>query len=122
MTVESKPGISLLIGKMPRAGIPVVVTDPRGPKVTVVSGSKAEHDVGGWEVNAWGRGIYTVEFEGQSFQVAVEGQTVIATFEEGEPPEPKARLVSTWMGREDAETMLQVLEEQFFPGVFSLES
>jgi hypothetical protein len=120
MTVEAKPGLSLLIGKMPRSGISVVVTDPRGPVVRVISGSKAEHGVGGWEINAWGRGIYTVEFEGQCFDVPVQGETVVASFEEGEKPE-QARLVSTWMNREEAETLFQILEDQFFPGIFSLE-
>jgi len=109
-----------LIGKMPRAGIQVIVTDPGGHKVIAVSGSKMEHGPGGWEINAWGRGTYTIEFEDQSFQVPVEGQTVIVTFEKEEGP-AQARLVSTWMDLEDAESLLWALEGQY-PDVFSLQN
>jgi len=103
---------------MPRADIPILVTDPRGPQITVVSGSKAEHGAGGWEINAWGSGTYTVEFEDQSFEVLVDGQTVIATFTESTGP-AQARLVSVWMDEDQATSILQALEDQY-PDIFLL--
>lgn len=119
MKTEAKAGIPLLIGKMPRAGIQITVINPGGHHVTTTSGTKKEYGPGGWEINVWSQGIHAIKFEGQTFEVPVEGQTVIATFTEGAVIQ-QARLVSVWKPKADTQARLDDLQK-LYPGEFTME-
>lgn len=95
---EDKPGLRMLIGKMPQAGIDVTVGDPWGNATTVRSGSKPEHGPGGWEVVAWAAAVFTVRFRDQAFTVDVADDTTsYLTFTYTEPPtEPEPEPQDPW--------------------------
>jgi|GEM_PF-1227335 len=77
--VEYRPGLGLIAGNYPVAGVPLVVTNPWGHSVTVTTGSKAEWGPGGFEVYAAPPGeAFTLYVEGYSYQVQThEGLTVV---------------------------------------------
>lgn len=87
--IERRPGMPLLVGSMPRAGIQVTIEDPYGNAVTTVSGSKPEYGVGGFETYAPLEGTYRVRFLDQVFDVPMTGQFTHVTFTEGEAPAPQ---------------------------------
>jgi hypothetical protein len=60
-----------LIGTLGYEGIPVAITDPAGSEFTVLSGSAAEYDPGGFVAPLSGAGTYTFRFLGQSFDLEV---------------------------------------------------
>jgi hypothetical protein len=121
MTLERKPGLPLVVGRLPQAGIRVAVEDAYGNRATVVSGSKPEYGPGAFEVPAWiPNGNYTVRFLDQSFPIEVHGDFVSATFvqQTGE----QARLISTWMSEGEAQTRQASLEgQERTKGLFTLE-
>jgi hypothetical protein len=121
MTVERKPGLPLLVGRLPKAGIQVAVEDPYGNRVVVISGSKPEYGPGAFEVPAWiHQGNYTVRFLDQSFPVEMRGDFVTATFAQG--TEEQARLVSAWMTEGEAQTWQTRLEgQERTKGLFTME-
>ncbi len=86
MEIERGPGLSLMIGIMPRAGIEVTIVDPFGNATRTFSGSKPEYGVGGWETWAPHVGTYRVLFLDQAFEVPMNGQYTVLTFYEGEAP------------------------------------
>jgi hypothetical protein len=122
MTVERKPGLPLLVGRLPKEGLRVAVEDPFGNRAEVISGSKPEYGPGAFEVPAWiHRGNYTVSFLDQSFPIEIRDDLVMATFTQ--EAEEQARLISAWMTEEAAQTWQTRLEEQQQTrGLFTLES
>ncbi|MGQ9628165.1 MAG: SpoIID/LytB domain-containing protein [Anaerolineae bacterium] len=121
MGVERRKGLRLLIGKMPRPGIPVTIIDPWGNKVSTVSGSKPEYGPGGFETPLWSNGLYTISFLDQTFKVEIQNDTVIATFTE-RLGEKRARLVSRWLPRAQAEGCLARIESlPECQGLFQME-
>jgi hypothetical protein len=121
MAVERRPGLRLLAGTFPRAGIPLTISDPWGNTVSLVSGSKTEHGKGGFETPIWNNGIYTIHFLNQVFQVLVQDDFVFVTFTEREEP-VTARLVTEWMSPEEAEGLLASLESvERYQGLFTVE-
>jgi hypothetical protein len=86
MHIERRPGLSIMIGLMPRAGIEVTVVDPFGNTTRTFSGSKPEYGVGGWETWAPHVGTYRILFLDQAFQVTMNGQYTVLTFHEGQAP------------------------------------
>lgn len=124
MTVERRasPGLRLLVGIGLPNGTVVTVSAPWGHAVDVVAGSKPEWGAGGLELPIWHPATYTLSFLGEDFTADVgDNEIVICTFVEGEPPEPRARLVTDWMDEDDAEELLEGLEDSDFQGVFELE-
>ena len=114
MTVERKPspGLRLLVGIGLSDGTVVTVRAPWGHSVEITAGSKPEWGAGGLELVLWHPADYTLSFLGEEFTVTVgHGETVICRFEEGEPPEPQARVVSPWVDEDDAEELLGELQE-----------
>ncbi|MGD8474813.1 MAG: glycoside hydrolase family 25 protein [Anaerolineae bacterium] len=77
--IEYRPGLGLIAGNYPVAGVPLVVTNPWGHAVTVTTGSKAEWGPGGFEVYAAPPGeAFTLYVEGYNYQVQThEGLTVV---------------------------------------------
>jgi hypothetical protein len=100
MQIERGPGLPLIVGSMPRAGIQVSVEDPYGNIVNVVSGSKPEYGVGGWEVYATQVGTYRIQFLDQVFDVPMNGQFTHLTFSEA--PTPPAQGIITGVLRDHA--------------------
>jgi hypothetical protein len=94
MDVEYQDGARIIVGSFPTAGILLKVTDPWGNQSTVVSGTKPEHGVGGFEVLVSHPGIYRLEFCAESFEVEVFDGTVVVTFrqEEYQPPDENEML------------------------------
>ncbi|MGQ9627831.1 MAG: SpoIID/LytB domain-containing protein [Anaerolineae bacterium] len=122
MDVDKRPGLKLLIGILPRSGIPVTIADPWGNTFSTTSGSKPEYGPGGFELPIWHNGIYTIRFEGQSFPVEIVNQTVIVTFREAPTGTPSSRLVTNWMALAEAEGLLAELERyKAYLGLFQLE-
>jgi hypothetical protein len=121
MTVERKPGLRLLAGTFPRAGIPLTISNPWGRTVSLVSGSKIEHGQGGFETPIWANGIYTIRFLDQTFQVMVQDDFVFVTFTEREGP-VTARLLTEWTSPDEAESLLASLESiERYRGLFTIE-
>ena len=87
MQIERKPGLSLIVGIMPRAGIEVTIVDPFGNVIRTLSGSKPEYGAGGWEIWAPQVGTYRILFLDQAFEVPMNGQYTVLTFHESEAPQ-----------------------------------
>ncbi len=104
MRVEVRPGPRAIAGTLPRAGIPISISDPWGNHWITTSGDKPEHGVGGFEVLLWANATYTVRFLDQEFPVPVTGAFLFLTFEEpgAAVPVSPARLVSRWMSLAEA--------------------
>ena len=90
MIVEHRPGPQVIAGTLPRAGIDVTVTDPWGNASSVVSGSKLEHGLGGFEVLSPEPVQYTIAFLDQRFEVLPKGGLTFLTFLELPKAEPPA--------------------------------
>jgi hypothetical protein len=121
MSVERKPGLRLLAGDFPRADIPLIISDPWGNTVSLISGSKPEHGKGGFETPIWNNGIYTVRFLDQTFQVLIQDDFVFVTFTEL-TGEDKARLITAWLPEAEAQELWQDLEEnETYRGLFKIE-
>jgi hypothetical protein len=122
MEVTRGSGLPLLVGSMPEAGITLTITDPRNSSVQVVSGSKTEYGVGGFETYAPYTGPYTIQFLDQTFHLQMEGQFTRVTFIRGVPIGTQARLVSPLMPFAQADAWLDYLEaDENTRGLFKLE-
>ena len=60
-----------LIGTLGHDGIPVTVTDPTGSRTTVLSGSAADYDPGGFVVPLVGAGTYRLHVLDHSFDLEI---------------------------------------------------
>ena len=78
---------------------------------------------GAFEVPIWTHGLHTIRFLDQTFQVEINDETVIAIFTEGgDAAVSDTRLVGSWQALEQAQTLLDTLEDvETFGGWFSLE-
>jgi hypothetical protein len=123
MDVEHRPGVRAIAGRLPRSNITMTVTDPFGNVHTVKSGSKVEYGPGGFEILAWADGPHIIEFLDQTFQVEIQGNFALVTFEESEVQLPgKARLVTLWMNEADAEAWLaHFAQHEAYRELFTLE-
>jgi hypothetical protein len=122
MEVKRGTGLPLITASMPEAGIQVTVTDPYGAAVQMVSGSKPEYGVGGWEVYAPHTGTYTIQFLDQTFTLPMSGQYTHVTFERGVQIQAQARLVSHSMPFQQADAWLQYFESDGLTrGLFTME-
>ncbi|GAB4541741.1 MAG: hypothetical protein Kow0063_32900 [Anaerolineae bacterium] len=122
MEVTRGSGLPLLTGNMPEAGIQVTISDPYGRATQVVSGSKPEHGLGGWEVYAPYTGVYTIRFLDQTFTLPMSGQYTHVEFKRGIQVETKARLVTQPMPFPQADGWLQYFEaSEQTRGLFTLE-
>jgi hypothetical protein len=110
MAITRGSGLSLLVGSLPQANVPITVTDPSGWAVRVTSGSKPEYGAGGFEVYAPRIGAYTVQFLDQTFTVQMAGQFTRVTFTQGVPVETQARLMSPPMPFSQADAWLEYFE------------
>jgi hypothetical protein len=122
MQITRGSGLPLLDGSMPQANIQVTIISPSGFPTQVVSGSKPEYGVGGWEVYATETGTYTIKFLDQTFSLPMAGQYTHVTFTHGVPVETQARLVSPFMPLTQADAWLSLFEsEAQTKGLFTLE-
>ncbi len=86
MDVEYRPGSRIIAGSFPTAGIALTVTDPWGNAVTVISGSKPDYGVGGFEVLTGNIALYTLTFLDQRFEVQTHDGMTLVTFTQVETP------------------------------------
>jgi hypothetical protein len=101
-------GLPLLVGDIGLANQPIVITSPSGRQQQVISGSKPEWGVGGFEIYATELGNYIVQFLGQRFTIPVQGQFTKAIFrKDSGPPDEQVRLVSVLLPRARAEAILR---------------
>jgi hypothetical protein len=101
-------GLPLLVGDIGLANQPIVITSPGGRQQQVISGSKPEWGIGGFEIYATELGNYIVQFLGQRFTIPVQGQFTKAIFrKDSGPPDEQVRLVSVLLPRSQAEAILQ---------------
>jgi hypothetical protein len=122
MEVTRSSGLPLLVGSLPEAGTSITITDPSGVAVQVVSGSKPEYGVGGFETYAPRSGAYTIQFLDQTFTVQMSGQFTRVTFIRGISVETYARLVSARLPFSQADAWLQHFEaDEQTRGLFTLE-
>ncbi len=106
--IQRGTGLPLLVGDIGEANQAIVITRPTGTRTQVVSGSKPEWGVGGFEIYAHEPGNYVVQFLGQSFTIPMSGQFTRVIFRKGEePPEEQVRLISALLTRSQAEAILQ---------------
>jgi hypothetical protein len=123
LEVTRGSGLPLLVGSLPEANIPISVTDPTGATARVVSGSKPEYGVGGFETYAARNGTYTIQFLDQTFTVSMDGQFTRVTFRRGAAGETQARLISAGLPRSQADAWLQYFEsDQRTRGLFTVEN
>jgi len=73
-TLETGPGLGLLVGDIGLANEPITITMPDGSQHRIISGSKPEFGVGGFEIYAQRPGNYNIEFLDQRFGFALKGK------------------------------------------------
>jgi hypothetical protein len=83
MEIVRRPGLPVLAGSLPRAGIEVTLMTPVDSTLTTLSGSKRQYGVGGFEFWAAQIGTYVLRFLDQVFEVTMDGQLTQVTFTEG---------------------------------------
>lgn len=86
--VERRPGLRLIAGSFPRAGIQLTVSDPWGHATTITSGSKPDYGPGGFEVLAAYPAAYTLSFLDQKFVLEIQNDSTFVTFTEVEQVRP----------------------------------
>lgn len=123
VNIERGAGLPLLVGDIGEPQMPIVILNPKGFEMVITSGSKPEFGPGGFEIYAPDVGDYTLQFLGQTFVIPMTGQFTRVTFSRTALPEEEVRLVSAWMPRSQAETMLYSgLESQpGTQGLFTIE-
>lgn len=107
-TLETGPGLGLLVGDIGLANEPITITIPDGSQHQRISGSKPEFGVGGFEIYAQTPGNYIIEFLGQRFGFALDGKFTKVIFQKTVqrvplppvrpiiPPEPTSPLEPEW--------------------------
>ncbi|MBI3733548.1 MAG: SpoIID/LytB domain-containing protein [Chloroflexi bacterium] len=80
MEARRSAGPRAIAGAFPRAEMSITIGDASGHSVTLASGSKPQYGSGGFELPVWSDGLYTVQFDGESFQVEVANNFVFLTF------------------------------------------
>ena len=109
---DPAPGLRLLVGSLPEAGVPITVTSAWS-SVSVISGSKPEYGPGGFEVTLWSSGVYAISFLDQGFEVRVDDDEIVrATFTTGQTPggQKNYRIVSVWLTKDEAVELLTGLD------------
>ncbi|MCB0192818.1 MAG: hypothetical protein KDJ65_12815 [Anaerolineae bacterium] len=84
-TFEIGQGLGLLVGDIGIPGERITIIKPDGRWEQVVSGSKGEHGIGGFEVYAHHPGSYLIEFMEQRFDLTLSGQFTRVTFRQNAP-------------------------------------
>jgi hypothetical protein len=79
-TIETGPGLGLLVGDIGLADERISVARPDGSQAQVTSGSKPEFGPGGFETYAQMPGVYTLKFLDQSFALTLSGQFTKVNF------------------------------------------
>ena len=111
MKVTRTSGSPMIAGNLPEADIPVSITPPSGPITRVVSGSKPQHGIGGFEVGATQRGSYTIQFLDQTFLLPMDGRfTQVILIRGTHPTESQATVVSQAMPLSQANDWLQYFQ------------
>lgn len=87
-TFETGQGLGLLVGDIGLVGERITVTLPDGRRQQVISGSKGEYGVGGFETYALQPGRYLIEFLDQKFNLTLSGQFTRVKFQKVEPVPP----------------------------------
>jgi hypothetical protein len=122
MEVTRDIGAALIAGSLPQAGMSITITDPSGVKVQVVSGSKPDYGIGGFEAFASRTGTYTIQFLDQTFSLQMDGRFTRVAFTQVVPVETQARLVSLLLPFSQADAWLQHFEsDEKTRGFFVLE-
>ena len=116
-------GLPMIVGSLPEAGIVLSISPPMGNTIRVLSGSKPEFGVGGFETPAPQRGVYTLQFLDQTFKLSMDRQFTRINFVRGAVPAGgQARLVSTVLPHSEAQDWLDAFEAgDKTAGMFTLE-
>jgi hypothetical protein len=125
LDIQRGGGLPLLVGDIGLSQVPITITAPSGFQTQLMSGSKPEYGVGGFETYATETGDYVVQFLDQTFVVPMSGQFTKVIFRrQEEAPEEQVRLVSGWMPRSQAEALLRTGLEAapVTQGLFVIES
>ena len=119
--IDRQPGLRLIIGRLPQPSIPVVISDPWGNETLLLSGSKPEYGIGGFETPIWRDGTYTIRFYDQSFSVEIQDETLYVTCTTSETMQ--GRLISDWTPQITATQRLERLQENpTFRDIFRSET
>jgi hypothetical protein len=111
-----KPGMRLLVGHFPEAGITFYVDG-----IKMLSGSKPEYGSGGFEFVFWQGGNHNVDVDNQRFYInANDNEIIRCHFEKGGGGEPSAWLVSSKLRLSEAEDLLEELEADGYDGIFTI--
>ncbi|HMR67456.1 MAG TPA: hypothetical protein PKE64_25875, partial [Anaerolineae bacterium] len=103
------------------AEVVITVIRPDNRRDQVVSGSKPEHGVGGFELEAWEPGTYTLEFLGRRFHLNLLGRITRVTFHQ--VPRPVGAPASLIAAARERDPLLVVRgEEEISPEVESQRS
>jgi hypothetical protein len=86
-TVETQPGIGLLVGDIGLPNKQITIYKPHGETHRVMSGSKPEFGPGGFETYAQVPGKYVLEFLGEQFELELDGQFTKVLFDRVTGPE-----------------------------------
>ena len=86
--VQRSPGLPLVIGNWGKANQPIRIEAPSRNIYQVLTGSKTEYGVGGFEFYAIEKGTYTLQIEDKRFEVPADGQTIRLTFRKGDGTAP----------------------------------
>ncbi len=116
------PGnIPLLVGDIGTANQPITVIAPSGAKTIVTGGDKAEYGIGGFEIYAPEKGIYTLKFLDRTFSIEMKGQMLRLEFSKTQP-EVLARLISSALPLSKINSLLTELKSTTPAGdIFSVE-
>ena len=108
--LERGQGLPLIVGDIGLPYRPIRFTSPSGHQVQVISGSKLEFGMGGFEIYATELGNYVIEFEGQRFVIPMNGQFTRVTFTKvSGAVDEQVRLISDTLPRSQAEALLKAL-------------
>jgi len=88
-SLQTGPGLGLLVGDIGLPKKPIFVTKPDGMRYRITSGHKPEFGPGGFEIYAQRPGTYKLEFLDKSFEVPLTGKHTRIIFNQATGPEPE---------------------------------
>ena len=105
ITITTTPGLSLVVGDWGSTGLAVRLTNPYQYSQQVLTGSKPEYGMGGFEFLVYCEGVHWLIAEGYQFALPLAGGTTRVTFRQG--IEEMVKLVSTLIDRGRAERIMR---------------
>jgi hypothetical protein len=74
--IDHLPGSRMIAGCLPEAGVSILIEDPQGNKMVMLSGSAEHYGAGGFEMMVDADGRYLVTLDDQVIEVHISGETV----------------------------------------------